>query len=156
MLAFLIISPTGSGKSWVCKNDPFFSQNGIDGDLLIDWKIMQCPGVDWKIFDRRNTDKIINYMRQQKKCILWYVGTSAVRDAINEKRLNVSEIAIVLIDEKAHRQQVEARQKRDHDWHRACEHRQLCEELIKDFSLPHFSSFSEASAWLANRFRDDG
>jgi hypothetical protein len=95
-------------------------------------------------------------MRQKNKCILWYVGTSAVRDAITEQRISVSEIAIVLIDEKKHKQQVEARKKKDHDWDRACEHRQLCRKLIEDFSVPHFASFSEASAWLAIRFRDDG
>lgn len=153
MLGFLLIAPTGSGKSWVCENDPFFSREGVDGDSLIQWP-HNWNNVDWTVQDRKNIDVVLDRMRRTSCCVLWYVGTTAIADALIDERLTANQLAIVLPPQAIHRQQVDTRRKRGHDWNRACEHRALCENLIERFELPHFDSFQAAVEHVRTRINN--
>lgn len=147
MTGFLLIAPTGSGKSWVCENDSFFLHHGTDGDSLIDWP-KNWSKVDWNVEDRKNLEVVLDRMRKTARCVLWYVGTTAIEDALNDRRLNAETIAIVLPPPEHHRRQVDNRGKRWHDWSCACKHRTLCENLVKKFDLPCFGSFQEAVEYV--------
>jgi hypothetical protein len=150
MTGFLLISPTGSGKSWVCKNDPYFIDHAVDGDSLIDWQF-NWNDVDWRLQDRMHLDKVLQYMRKEGRCVCWYVGTTAIADALTDDRLHRIELGIVLLPEQSHRGQVERRNKRDHGWTRASEHRTLCEQLIHTYKIPQFESFQDAGEYIRLR-----
>lgn len=143
MNGFLLIAPTGTGKTTVLKLIPDFATISTDGDSLIDWN--RCQGVkDWTGPDREHLDTVLAHMRAMNRCVCWYVGTTAVADALNEKRLDIDEVAIVLIPEVEHRERVEVRNKGGHGWGRACEHRALCESLIANYGIRRFTSLEEA------------
>lgn len=144
MSGYLLIAPTGSGKSWVCENDSFFLDHATDGDSLIDWGF-NWNNVDWTVHDRKHFDIVLSYMRETRRCVCWYVGTTAIADALADGRLCAQEIGIVVLPANQHRQYVEMRNKRGHSWDRALEHRSLCESLIRRYELRHFVSFQEAT-----------
>jgi hypothetical protein len=141
MAGFLLIAPTGTGKSTARKDDPRFQSVSSDGDKLADypWGIS-----DWSAQDRKNMDKVITHMREENKCVCWFVGTTAVADAIEDGRLSIDEIAIVLLPEKEHRKRVEFRNKSNHGWDTAEVHRDLCESLIERYKIRKFESLEEA------------
>jgi len=143
MNGFLLFAPTGTGKTTALGLVPDFATISTDGDSLIDWD--DCRGVrDWTGPDRKHLDIVLAHMRDTNKCVCWYVGTTAVADALNEKRLNIGEMAIVLIPEAEHRRRVEGRNKGGHGWVRAREHRALCESLATDYGIRKFTSLEEA------------
>jgi hypothetical protein len=152
MSGFLLLSPTGSGKSWACKNNPFFAAFAIDGDSLINWKF-NWGETDWKVKDREHLDIVLDQMRSTGKCVCWYVGTTAIADALDEGRLLSDEVGVVLLSVLEHCNLVQKRNKKGHDWATAIEHRNLCENLIRSYKLPRFSSFPEASEHVRARVR---
>ncbi|MDB4276762.1 hypothetical protein N9886_00790 [bacterium] len=110
MPGYLLIAPTGTGKSSVRMRNPEFKAISTDGDSLVDWG--KCKGVvNWTGPDRKHLDDILSHMRSEEKCVCWYVGITAIADAIDEGRLSVAEMVIVLIPEDIHRQRVEERKK---------------------------------------------
>jgi hypothetical protein len=146
----LLLSPTGSGKSWACKNIPLFRISAIDGDTLINWKF-EWTTADWIAKDREHLDIVLSQMRNSRKCVCWYVGTNAVADALDERRLSHDEIVIVLLPEEEHRNWVNLRSKKGHNWQRALEHRELCERLIRNYQLPQYHSFAGAAEHIKAR-----
>ena len=143
MAGFLLIAPTGTGKTTACKADPNFAGITIDGDSLIDWP--RCgPNTDWTIKDREHLDIVLDHMRASNKCVCWYVGTTAVADSLDDGRLAPDEVAVVLISEGEHRRRVEYRRQSSHGWSTACEHRALCEKLTADYGVSRFTSLEEA------------
>ncbi len=159
MAGFLLIAPTGSGKTWHCENDTFFKNHVTDGDPLADYPSKEVRKeeerkngkFDWTAPDRQNIDKVLHYMRENRRCVCWYVGTTAIKDALEDDRLRLDEIAIVVPPEQQHRKQVDERQKKDHLWPDAIVHRTLCEDLIREHKITHFGSFSEAVEFLRSR-----
>ena len=149
----LLISPTGSGKSWFCDNDPFYRDSAMDGDPLIDWHF-DWGNADWVAKDRQHLDIVLGRMRSSGKCVCWYVGTTAIPDALRDGRLAPSEVLIVILPEDEHRKWVLDRGKRSHDWSRALEHRRHCESLVESFDLPCFDSFLAAAEHLKTRSTD--
>jgi hypothetical protein len=100
MRGFLLLSPTGSGKSWACKNDPFFAEFAIDGDDIIKWPSpSDWHKTDWKVKDREHLDIVLDQMRHTGKCVCWYVGTIAIADALDQRRLSSEEVGVVLLPE---------------------------------------------------------
>lgn len=143
MSGFLLIAPTGSGKSTTRERNLAFASKSTDGDSLIDWS--RCRGVrDWRVPDREHLNTVLDHMRATNRCVCWYVGTTAIADALDEGRLDPDDVAIVVLPEDDHRRRVEARRKPDHGWDRATEHRALCEGLIAQYALRKFTSL-EAS-----------
>ena len=150
MSGFLLVAPTGSGKSWACKNNHLLKQYAIDGDPLINWNL-DWSRTDWTIQDRKHIDIVLKKAQSTGKCICWYVGTTAVADAINEGRICANRVIIVLLPEDEHRRYVEKRGKRNHGWSKALEHRKLCEQLIANYGVLQFSSFDDAAEHLKNQ-----
>lgn len=150
MSGFLLLSPTGSGKSWACDHNPFFKECAVDGDSLIVWPSNR-HGVDWKVKDREHLNTVLTHMRSAGKCVCWYVGTTAAADALNDGRLCRDQVGVVLLPEPEHRDHVRRRNKPGHDWARAIEHRTLCEALVRDYGLARFSSFEEAAEHVRAR-----
>jgi hypothetical protein len=148
MNGFLLIAPTGSGKSWVCKNHLFFKEFSVDGDRLIDWSRIDWNNTDWKSKDREHLEIVLDRMRESSTCVCWYVGTSALADALDEGRLSKDKLGIVLIPEDNHRRFVEQRNKGGHGWERAVEHRNLCNVLANTHGLPQFISFDHAVGYV--------
>jgi len=153
MPGFLLLSPTGSGKSWACKNAPFFVEFAIDGDLLINWKF-NWHKADWKAKDREHLDIVLDHMRKMEKCVCWNVGTTAIEDALKDGRLSTDEVGVLVLPEHEHRNFVQKRNKAwPHDWKGAIEDRNLCENLTRDYRLPHFSSFADATEHVRARLK---
>ena len=152
MRGFLLIAPTGSGKSWACKNERFFIENAIDGDDLIDWDAARNT-TDWTVKDRQHLETVFTAMRNHQKCVCWYVGTTAVADAIDECRISRDDVGIVLIPPDQHQRYVNDRKKIDHDWKRAIENRQRCESLVEKYGLFRFDSFQDAVPYVRMRLQ---
>ncbi len=150
MPGFLLIAPTGSGKSWVCANDTFFVNHAIDGDPLIDWP-RDWSNIDWTVQDRKHLNIVLSQMRKSRKCVCWYVGTSAIADALADGRLSANEVGIVLLPQQQHRSLVENRDKQRHDWTCAIKHLTLCENLIRTYQLAHFVSFQDSIEHVRSR-----
>ncbi len=150
MPGFLLISPTGSGKSWACKNIAFYINHAADGDSLINWP-SNWNNIDWTMQDRKNLEIVLSHMRETGKCVCWYVGTTAIADALAEDRLRTYEIAIVLPLKDKHRDQVDTRKKPGHDWKCALEHRKLCGSLIMRYDIRQFDSFQSAAEYLQSQ-----
>lgn len=150
MPGFLLLAPTGTGKSWVCTNDSFFINHATDGDLLIDWP-RDWSNIDWKVQDRNHLDIVLDQMEISRKCVCWYVGTAAISDALADGRLSADGVGIVLLPQQQHRSFVECRNKHGHDWTCAIEHRTLCEQLIRTYQLAHFVSFQDSIEHVRSR-----
>ena len=150
MHGFLLLAPTASGKSWVCKNALFFGDFATDGDSLINWQF-DWKTTDWTVQDCKHLDIVLGQMRKTRKCVCWYVGTTAIEDALADGRLSVDEVGIVLLPLQQHRNYVEGRNKPGHDWNRAVEHRDRCENLIQNYHLAHFVSFQDAIEHVCSR-----
>jgi len=154
MDGFLLLSPTGSGKSWVCIHDDFFANHAMDGDELINWNF-DWTNVDWVAKDREHLDIVLAKIRDTGKCVCWFVGPTAVADALNHGHLCHDQVAVVLLPESEHRSLVDSRNKKGHGWEKAVDHRTRCEALVSRYGLHRFGSFTEAAAylqtWLENR-----
>ena len=153
MPGYLLFAPTGTGKSSVRRKNSKFKTVSTDGDCLEDWD--SCRGIsDWTAPDREHLDDILSHMRSEEKCVCWYVGTTAISDAIDEGRLSVDELLIVLIPEDVHRQRVEERNKGGHGWSRAMEHRALCQKLIEKYQPRVFTSLTKAVNFVVSEGAD--
>ena len=148
MTGFLLVAPTGSGKSWVCENDSIFRQFATDGDRLIRWPTGDWSRVDWSRKDREHLDIVLTHMQTTRKCVCWFVGTTAISDAIAEGRLSRDEVGVLLLPEDLHRERVVGRGQKSHDWTVATDHRSLCLNLIRSHGLSQFSSFEDASTHI--------
>ena len=151
MPGLLLIAPTGSGKTTTLKTDSFFHEHALDGDNFANYSGKKSATDDafWKKRDRENLTAVVDKMRRTGKCVLWYVGTTAVSDAIADNRLDAAEVVVVLIPEAEHLDRVIKRDKPGHGPERALEHRALCESLIQQHGLRQFASFLEAKEWLS-------
>lgn len=153
---FLLLAPTGSGKSATIERDPFYSKCGIDGDHLIDWGFT-WPSADWVSKDREHLTIILDRLRKESKCVCWFAGNNddpsrPIHDAIGENRLPRNRVAVVILDEREHKARFDERKSKHlkkRNWDTALEHRLHLEHLIQEYKIECFASFETAKSHIA-------